>query len=352
MLSLAFGAASVMSKGAVSDTAITDFLTGDLNRYTPDRDDAEGLFSIPLAIKDGKRSSSRDLVLEVYNARHQDGRRNYPQEIALTRSPPEVTFSKIGDKPKVTGVEVLKGKYLYKASPSSTGEPGIPGKYHASQEVILSGGAFNSPQLLKLSGIGPKQELKRHNITVLVDLPGIGTNLQDHTEIGVTHEMPTPFEVVEKCKFRQHDDPCLEEWRENKGVYGQSNGFIFTAIKKSFQAHKDKDFGTIPDLFLFGGVAAFRGYYPGYSKGVYRHANWTWVVLKACTANNVGKITLRSSNPLDPPNILFNFFDAGEQEAGKRDVHAMAEGVALSRRLTLARRRQSSGYIQPTWRTS
>jgi choline dehydrogenase len=257
-------------------------------------------------------------------------------EIALNTLATKVIFSKAGGKPKATGVEVLKGKYLYKASPSSKGELGTPGRYHASHEVILSGGAYNSPQLLKLSGIGPEHELKRHNIPVLVDLPGVGTNLQDHMEIGVIHELPTPFEVAEKCKFRQHDDPCLTEWRENKGIYGQSNGFIFAAIKKSSQAHKDKDFGSIPDLFLFGGVAAFRGYYPGYSQDVYRHANWTWVVLKAHTANNAGKVTLRSADPRDPPNILFNYFDAGEPEAAKRDVRAMAEGVELSRELTRA----------------
>jgi choline dehydrogenase len=87
---------------------------------------------------------------------------------------------------------------------------------------------------------------------------------------------------------------------------------------------------------LFGGLASFRGYYPGYSNDVYRHRNWTWVVLKAHTGNNAGKVTLRSADPREPPNILFNFFDAGEPEAGRRDVRAMAEAVELGRRLTIA----------------
>lgn len=340
LLSLAFGAANVMNDGKVSDTAVTDFLTGDLNRYTPDRETAEGLFSIPLAInKDQERSGSRDIIIQTYFAKNADGSKKYPLHIALNTLATKVTFGKPapGKSPKATGIEALKGKYLYKASPSSSGEAGTPVKYTAEKEVILSGGAYNSPQLLKLSGIGPSEELKKHNIPVLVDLPGVGTNLQDHMEIGTIHELPVGFEPIEKCTFNPTGaDPCRDMWKKKEGVYGQSNGFIFAALKKSSTAHLDKVFGDIPDLFLFGGLANFRGYYPGYSNDVYRHQNWTWVVLKAHTANNAGTVTLKSADPRDPPNVLFNFFDAGNPEAGAKDVQAMIEGVKLGRRLTIA----------------
>jgi choline dehydrogenase len=336
LMSMAVGAASVISNGP-ADSALNDYLTGDINRYTLERDNAEGLFNIPFAIRDGKRSSSRDIILQVYHSKHSDGRKRYPLHIALNTLATKVIFSKHQDKlPKATGVEVLKGKYIYKASPANRGEEGVAGKYHATHEVILSGGAYNSPQLLKLSGIGPEHELKKHNIPVMVDLPGVGTNLQDHMEIGVTHEFPSVFEISENCRFTHENDPCLNSWRKKEGVYDQSTGFIFTTIKKSSRAHKDKDFGTIPDLFVFGSITAFRGYYPGYSNDGYTHQNWTWVLLKAHTANNAGKVTLRSADPRDPPHILFNYFDAGEPEAGLRDVHAMVEGIELSRRLTIA----------------
>ena len=59
----------------------------------------------------------------------------------------------------------------------------------ASREVILAGGAFNTPQLLMLSGIGPRAELERHGIEVKVDLPGVGKNLQDRYEAGVVNRM-------------------------------------------------------------------------------------------------------------------------------------------------------------------
>lgn len=55
----------------------------------------------------------------------------------------------------------------------------------ASNEVIVSAGAIHTPQLLKLSGIGPTAELQTLSIPVLVDLPGVGTNLQDHPLVGV-----------------------------------------------------------------------------------------------------------------------------------------------------------------------
>lgn len=55
----------------------------------------------------------------------------------------------------------------------------------ANREVIISAGAIHSPQLLKLSGVGPTTELQNHSIPVMIDLPGVGTNLQDHILVGV-----------------------------------------------------------------------------------------------------------------------------------------------------------------------
>ncbi|MFT7687238.1 MAG: choline dehydrogenase-like flavoprotein [Candidatus Azotimanducaceae bacterium] len=66
----------------------------------------------------------------------------------------------------------------------------IKGKAHevrANKEVLLSGGAFNSPQLLKLSGVGPAEELKEHGIELVHELPGVGENLQDHIDFVISH---------------------------------------------------------------------------------------------------------------------------------------------------------------------
>ena len=63
----------------------------------------------------------------------------------------------------------------------------------AGREVILSGGAINSPQLLMLSGVGPADALRLHGIEVVADLPGVGQNLQDHLELYVQYECTKPI---------------------------------------------------------------------------------------------------------------------------------------------------------------
>ena len=68
-------------------------------------------------------------------------------------------------------------------------------RVRCDREVILCGGAFGSPQLLLLSGIGPAEELKRLEIPVRVDLPGVGRNLHDHLEVHLQHECPDPVSV-------------------------------------------------------------------------------------------------------------------------------------------------------------
>ena len=88
-------------------------------------------------------------------------------------------------------MEYLKGRHLYGADPQQVADPSIAPRSQvlASREVILAAGAFNSPQLLKLSGIGPRAELEALGIPVIVDLPGVGENLQDRYEVGVVSEL-------------------------------------------------------------------------------------------------------------------------------------------------------------------
>ena len=67
----------------------------------------------------------------------------------------------------------------------------------ASREVILAGGAFNTPQLLMLSGIGPRSALDKHGVPLRVDLAGVGQNLQDRYEVA----------VINRMKFARLEDP-------------------------------------------------------------------------------------------------------------------------------------------------
>ena len=92
---------------------------------------------------------------------------------------------------RAVGVEYLSGERLYRAHRQPSGAAGRAPEMRASREVILAGGAFNTPQLLMLSGIGPREGLERHGIEVRVELPGVGRNLQDRYEIGVVTGWPS-----------------------------------------------------------------------------------------------------------------------------------------------------------------
>lgn len=136
----------------------------------------------------------------------------------------------------------------------------------ARREVIVAGGAFNTPQLLKLSGVGPRAELARFGIPVVADLPGVGGNLQDRYEQTIITESPTNFTLTDGCTFGTDParDPCLRKWLDGgsvtaKGVYA-SNGIALGIIKKSSVAE-----GADPDLIITGGPASFPGYYPGWA---------------------------------------------------------------------------------------
>jgi choline dehydrogenase-like flavoprotein len=104
-----------------------------------------------------------------------------------------------------TGVEVLHRPHGYlsdhSATPPTTDSrarstssntstiPGLVASFHADREVILCGGAINTPQLLMLSGIGPRQHLTDIGVPVVLDRPGVGSDLMDHREVNVVHEV-------------------------------------------------------------------------------------------------------------------------------------------------------------------
>ncbi|GJC78656.1 oxygen-dependent choline dehydrogenase [Colletotrichum liriopes] len=237
----------------------------------------------------------------------------------------QVNFDTTGPKPKATGVDYLVGKSLYRADPRATNDDrGVPGTAFASREVIVSGGAFNTPQILKLSGVGPAEELKSFGIPVIKDLPGVGGNMQDRYEIGIVGKAPTEFSLLKKCKFLNGTDPCYNDWKNNiggplKGAY-TTNGIAFGYIKHSSVAEDE------PDLFLGGVPAYFNGYFPSYSLHATQDLSiWTWLTLKARSRNNAGTVNLTSANPRDTPKITFH--SLGEGIGGEKDLQAVYEGM-------------------------
>lgn len=290
----------------------------DPNDWRLVKSDSFGIRYAPLTTRDGVRVGSRERLLDVA-ARHPD-----KLKIELDALATRVLFD---NDNRAVGVEYLKGERLYRAhaNPSSAG--GERRQAFASRETILCGGAFNTPQLLMLSGIGPRQELERHGIEVRVDLPGVGANLQDRYEVSVVNRMKENWKSLAGAKFEKGDQH-YREWEAKKGIY-TANGAALVVIKKSQVAQ-------LPDLFCLGLLARFEGYFPGYSECVKRHQNYlSWVVLKAHTLNTAGTVKLRSADPRDPPLIDFHYFDEGDDVA-QRDLKSVVEGIRFVRKMTAA----------------
>lgn len=330
LLSLVSGAAFALANETNLVINLGTLVAGDANADTETRDTTPALYQIPISTTDGKRTGSREFVVAVRDAVTANGTKRYPLDVRLNAHVTKIVFDESVTPPRATGVEFLDGQYLYKASPKSRGSKGTPGSVTASREVIIAGGAYNSPQLLKLSGVGPKSELEKFKIPVVVDLPGVGTNLQDHYEINVQGKAPSNFTALEGCTFDAGpQDACLDRWETsvagNRGIYA-SPGLGAAMFYKSSATERDEY-----DVFVFGGPVNFRGYFPGYSVNATSEHDWfTWAILKAHPRNNAGSVTLRSADPLDVPDITYNYFDTGSGDYAA-DVTALSEAVGLAR---------------------
>ncbi|HJZ49998.1 MAG TPA: choline dehydrogenase [Roseiflexaceae bacterium] len=180
----------------------------------------------------------------------------------------------------------------------------------ASREVILCGGAINSPQLLLLSGIGSADELRGLDIPVIADLPGVGQNLQDHLDVAVAYRCTEPISLgtlyaaaeIEYRYFRK--GPLASNGPE-------AGGFLRTRADLA-----------APDLqFHFS---------PGWSVGFGTHrpaghgfSLWPALVLP----ESRGSLRLRSADPLAPPLLQPNYL------ASAADMAVLVHGVKLAREL-------------------
>lgn len=300
---------------------------------------AEGLCQVPLTTDTGKRVGSREYVRMVA--------KNCPDNLTVKLNA-LATRVILDDQNRAIGVEYLEGKRLYRAERNlpAAAEKGTKSRVLANREVILSGGAFNTPQLLMLSGIGPGQQLNKHGITTRVDLPGVGENLQDRYEVSVVTEMKKDFTLLKDIPFKspapgEPPDPFYAAWEQDKGIY-TTNGVTVAMIKRSVDDKRSE-----PDLFIFGMPGYFSGYYPGYSKRATRYQNhFTWAVLKAHTRNDKGTVRLKSGDPLDVPEINFHYFDEGSDQTGE-DLESVVEGVKFVRRITARMKEHIQREIVP-----
>ena len=280
----------------------------------------EGIAYTPLSTANHGRVGTYQRIREVA-ARHPDRLRVELNALA--------TRVILDEGRRAIGVDYLKGAHLYRADPNPAASPGMPHRLRVRREVIVSGGAFNTPQLLMLSGIGPSAELEAHGIPVQIHLPGVGRNLQDRYEIAVVNRLKKPWSSLEGARF-DTADPVYREWHDRRRGMYISNGSAIAVTHRS-APHK-----RVPDLFCMALLARFCGYFPGYSRQITEHSNYlSWAILKAHTNNRAGTVTLRSRDPRDPPLVNFRYFEEGDDDSGE-DLRAVVAGIRFVRDMVSA----------------
>jgi len=179
-------------------------------------------------------------------------------------------------------------------------------KAYASKEVILSAGAFQSPQLLMLSGIGPQEVLKRHQISVKKDLPGVGQNLQDHLFINVSSL------ALQQEGFNHHFKPLNQVKALIKYLITHKGPLACSALEAT--AFFSSNTGTQPDLqFHFTPLHIGNDYVPDlYNTKTYPTYDGYTIAPTLLKPKSRGYVGLNSSDPMDAPLIQPNFLSAAD----------------------------------------
>jgi choline dehydrogenase len=185
----------------------------------------------------------------------------------------------------------------------------------AEREVILASGAINSPQLLMLSGIGDADELDRFAIPAVAHLPGVGRNLQDHLEIYVQHACTQPISLYAAQRPWNKARIGLE-WILLKRGLGATSHFEAGAFIRSRAGveHPDLQYHFLPIAVNYDGSN------PQKTHGFQAHVG-------PMRPTSVGRVSLRSAEPREPPSILFNYM------ATEGDRQEMRAAVRLTREI-------------------
>ncbi|HEY0418627.1 MAG TPA: choline dehydrogenase, partial [Acetobacteraceae bacterium] len=168
-------------------------------------------------------------------------------------------------------------------------------RVRADREVILSGGAINSPQLLMLSGIGDAAELRRLGIDMVANLPGVGQNLQDHLELYIQHECTQPITLYNATRLHAMARIGMEWFMFRTGLGASSHleagGFVRS---RPDVPHPDVQFHFLPSVVWdHGRIQADRHAFQVHA-GTMRETSTGW-------------LRLRSSDPREHPMLQPNY---------------------------------------------
>ncbi len=193
-----------------------------------------------------------------------------------------------------------------------------------AREVIVAGGAFNSPQLLMLSGIGPAQHLREMGIACIADLP-VGKNLQDHIGSYMTYDRRSPGVFHGEMRFDRMAMSMLMAYFHGSGPATVVPGGLHAFVKTRPEL-------AVPDIeFMFRGTSHhphlwFPLIYPPFMDGY-------GIRPTLLHPDSRGELTLRSADPRDPPRIFYNFLTAPNDLPTLRQGFKMARELAYSKAL-------------------
>lgn len=241
----------------------------------------EGFGAMQMSVHDGVRWSTANAYLKPALKR--------PNLALITRA---LARRVIFDGARATGVEIERG--------------GAVEVVHADREVVLSAGAFGSPHLLLLSGVGPGAELAAHGVNVVADRPGVGANLQDHLEFWLQVACGEPVSLFGATALWRKGLIGLQWLRTRRGL-GASNQFESCGFIRSRAGRR---FPDIQYHFLPLAVA-----YDGSSIAT-RHGYQAHVGPNHPRSR--GRLWLKSADPREKPAMRFNYLADEEDRADMR----------------------------------
>jgi choline dehydrogenase len=189
-----------------------------------------------------------------------------------------------------------------------------PVKQVRAKEVILCGGAINSPQLLQLSGVGNAEELRGLGVDVVHDLPGVGENMQDHLEVYVQYASKQPVSMQPyMAKWRA---PFIGlQWLFRKGP-AATNHFEAGGFARS---NDDVDYPNL--MFHFLPVAVrYDGSSPSGGHGYQVHVGPMY-------SDAIGSVKIKSKDPNEHPALRFNYLST------EQDRREWVEAIRVARRI-------------------
>ena len=225
------------------------------------------------------------------------------------------------DRPNLTvTTRALVHKVLFNGTRATGVQSSVRGKVHTANagEVVLCGGAFNSPQLLQLSGVGNSDELTPLGIPMVHHLPAVGEHMQDHLEVYVQHACTQPVSLQPNLKMWRR--PIIgAQWLFGRRGPGASNHFESGGFARSNDevAYPNLMFHFLPIAVRYDGSAPAGGH--GYQ-----------VHIGPMYSNSRGSVKVTSTDPTAKPALRFNYLSTPEDrrewvEAIRTARHILAQ---------------------------